>query len=214
MSRRSEQSSSSYNNTSPTADAIAIAGLSLALSYENAAIDRLEKRLQESVVPEVKQKIKHHLQQTREQQQRLSDRIKVLARGIEPIAEKGRLPLPEPPQSLKIMIESNSSDYEKEVWESLNDLIIERAESIMYKGGIQALELLKADKKTIKALQKNLREEQAFGDWLEKNNPKIARKLMTKQIQDKKKRKKKSEDEQIQEQGKEVERMSAASTAT
>ena len=57
MSRRSEQSSSSYNNTSPTADAIAIAGLSLALSYENAAIDRLEKRLQESVVPEVKQKI-------------------------------------------------------------------------------------------------------------------------------------------------------------
>jgi ferritin-like metal-binding protein YciE len=214
MSRRSEQSSSSYNNTSPTADAIAIAGLSLALSYENAAIDRLEKRLQESVVPEVKQKIKHHLQQTREQQQRLSDRIKVLGRGIEPIAEKGRLPLPEPPQSLKIMIESNSSDYEKEVWESLNDLIIERAESIMYKGGIQALELLKADKKTIKALQKNLKEEQAFGDWLEKNNPKIARKLMTKQIQDKKKRKKKSEDEQIQEQGKEVERMSAASTAT
>ena len=214
MSRRSEQSSSSYNNTSPTADAIAIAGLSLALSYENAAIDRLEKRLQESVVPEVKQKIKHHLQQTREQQQRLSDRIKVLGRGIKPIAEKGRLPLPEPPQSLKIMIESNSSDYEKEVWESLNDLIIERAESIMYKGGIQALELLKADKKTIQALQKNLKEEQAFGDWLEKNNPKIARKLMTKQIQDKKKRKKKSDEEQVQEQGKEVERMSATSTAT
>ena len=214
MSRRSEQSSSSYNNTSPTADAIAIAGLSLALSYENAAIDRLEKRLQESVVPEVKQKIKHHLQQTREQQRRLSDRIKVLGRGIKPIAEKGRLPLPEPPQSLKIMIESNSSDYEKEVWESLNDLIIERAESIMYKGGIQALELLKADKKTIQALQKNLKEEQAFGDWLEKNNPKIARKLMTKQIQDKKKRKKKSDEEQVQEQGKEVERMSATSTAT
>ena len=100
------------------------------------------------------------------------------------------------------------------MWESINDLIIERAESIMYKGGIQALELLKADKKTIKALQKNLREEQAFGDWLEKNNPKIARKLMAKQIQDKKKRKKKSEDERIQEQGKEVERMSATSTAT
>ena len=29
----------------------------------------------------------------------------------------------------------------------------------MYKGGIQALELLKADKKTIKALEKTLKEE-------------------------------------------------------
>jgi hypothetical protein len=52
----------------------------------------------------------------------------------------------------------------------------------MYKGGIQALELLKADKKTIKALEKNLKEEQTFGDWLEKNNPRIAKRLLTKQI--------------------------------
>ena len=83
------------------------------------------------------------------------------------------------------MIESSSSEKEKEVWESLNDLIIERAEAIMYKGGIQALELLKIDKKTIKALEKNLKEEQAFGDWLEKNNPRIAKRLMTKQIHQK-----------------------------
>jgi ferritin-like metal-binding protein YciE len=202
------------NNRSPAVDAIAIAGLSLALSYENAAIDRLEKRLQESVVPEVKHKIKRHLEQTKEQQQRLKDRIKALGGRTKPTAEKGRLPIPEPPQSLKIMIESNSSDKEKEVWESLNDLIIERAEAIMYKGGIQALEMLKADKKTIKALEKNLKEEQAFGDWLEKNNPKIARKLMTKQMQDKKKRKTKKEEEPIQQQDAEVQPVSATATAT
>jgi bacterioferritin (cytochrome b1) len=89
------------------------------------------------------------------------------------------------------MIESNSSDKEREVWESLNDLIIERAETIMYRGGIQALELLKADKKTIKTLEKNLKEEEAFGDWLEKNNPKIAKRLMTKQMEEKKQGKKK-----------------------
>ena len=59
----------------------------------------------------------------------------------------------------------------------------------MYQGGIQALELLKTDKKTIKALQKNLKEEEAFAKWLEKNNPRIARRLMTKQL----KRKRKSE---------------------
>jgi tRNA A22 N-methylase len=77
----------------------------------------------------------------------------------------------------------------------------------MYKGGIQALELLKADKKTIKALEKNLKEEEAFGDWLEKNNPKIARRLMTRQMEEKKQRKKKKMQEE-----KEQESLSAETT--
>ena len=195
------------NSYSP-ANAIAVAGLNLALSYENAAVDRLEKRLSEGIVPEVKEKIKRHLNQTKQQQERLRERIKALGMGMEPISEKGRLPIPEPPQNLKIMIESNSSDKEREVWESLNDLIIERAETIMYRGGIQALELLKADKKTIKALEKNLKEEEAFGDWLEKNNPKIAKRLMTKQMEEKKQGKKKMT-KTIQEE-KEEEAISAA----
>jgi ferritin-like metal-binding protein YciE len=195
------------NSYSP-ANAIAVAGLNLALSYENAAVDRLEKRLSESIVPEVKEKIKRHLDQTKQQQERLRERIKALGMGMEPISEKGKLPIPEPPQNLKIMIESNSSDKEREVWESLNDLIIERAETIMYRGGIQALELLKADKKTIKALEKNLKEEEAFGDWLEKNNPKIAKRLMTKQMEEKKQGKKKMT-KTIQEE-KEEEAVSAA----
>ena len=169
---------------------IAVSGLNLALSYENAAVDRLENRLSECIVPEVKEKIKHHLTQTRDQQKRLQERIRALG-GEEIILEKGHLPIPEPPQSIKVLIESHSTENEREVWESLNDLIIERAEAIMYRGGIQALELLEADKKTIKTLEKILKEEQAFGDWLEKNNPKIAKRLMTKQLVDEKKRKKK-----------------------
>lgn len=198
------------NNGLTAANAIAIAGLNLALAYENAAVDRLEKRLSESIVPEVKQKIKGHLEETKQQQERLRERIKALGGGVgmEPISEKGQLPIPQPPQKLKIMIESSSSDKEREVWESLNDLIIERAESIMYKGGIQALELLKADKKTIKVLEKNLKEEEAFGDWLEKNNPKIAKRLMTKQIQERRQGKKKTMREE-----KEVEAVSATTAA-
>ena len=198
------------NNGLTAANAIAIAGLNLALSYENAAVDRLEKRLSESIVPEVKQKIKGHLEETKQQQERLRERIKALGGGVgmEPISEKGQLPIPQPPQKLKIMIESSSSDKEREVWESLNDLIIERAESIIYKGGIQALELLKADKKTIKVLEKNLKEEEAFGDWLEKNNPKIAKRLMTKQIQERRQGKKKTMREE-----KEVEAVSATTAA-
>jgi ferritin-like metal-binding protein YciE len=198
------------NNGLTAANAIAIAGLNLALSYENAAVDRLEKRLSESIVPEVKQKIKGHLEETKQQQDRLRERIKALGGGVgmEPISEKGQLPIPQPPQKLKIMIGSSSSDKEREVWESLNDLIIERAESIMYNGGIQALELLKADKKTIKVLEKNLKEEEAFGDWLEKNNPKIAKRLMTKQIQERRQEKKKTMREE-----KEVEAVSATTAA-
>ena len=198
------------NNSLTAANAIAIAGLNLALSYENAAVDRLEKRLSESIVPEVKQKIKGHLEETKQQQERLRERIKALGGGVgmEPISEKGQLPIPRPPQKLKIMIESSSSDKEREVWESLNDLIIERAESIMYKGGIQALELLKADKKTIKVLEKNLKEEEAFGEWLEKNNPKIAKRLMTKQIQERRQGKKKTMREE-----KEAEAVSATTAA-
>lgn len=178
------------SGSSASANVIAIAGLNLALSYENAAVDRLEKRLSDSIVPEVKDRLRHHLEQTKEQQERIRERIKALGGrelGMEPTYEKGKLPIPEPPKQLKMMIESTSSEKEREVWESLNDLIIERAEAIMYKGGIQALELLKADKKTVKALERNLKEEESFGNWLEKNNPRIAKRLMTMQIEEKKK---------------------------
>jgi ferritin-like metal-binding protein YciE len=202
MSRQSD------DNNYSSANVIAVAGLNLALSFENAAVDRLEKRLSESIVPEVKQKIIHHLDQTKRQQERLMERIKVLGMGMEPTSEKGTLPIPEPPQKLKMMIESSSSDKEREVWESLNDLIVERAEAIMYRGGIEALQLLKADKKTIKALEKNLKEEEAFGNWLEKNNPKIAKRLMTKQIEEKKQGKKKMT--KIIQEEKEEEAVSAA----
>lgn len=54
-------------------EATILAGLNLALSYENAAVDRLQKRLSESIVPEVKDKLTRHLVQTREQQEHHRD---------------------------------------------------------------------------------------------------------------------------------------------
>ena len=38
-------------------------------------------------------------------------------------------------------------------------------------------------------LEKNLKEEEAFASWLEKNNPRIAKRLMKKQLEEKKKQK-------------------------
>jgi ferritin-like metal-binding protein YciE len=192
------------DNSYSSANAIAVAGLNLALSFENASVERLEKRLSESIVPEVKQKTLHHLDQTKKQQERLRERISVLGTGMPPTSEKGRLPIPEPPHKLKMMIESSSSDMEREVWESLNDLIIERAEAIMYRGGIQALQLLKVDKKTIKELEKCLKEEEVFGDWLEKNNPKIAKRLMITQIEEKKQGRRRKMRKTVQEEKEEA----------
>lgn len=181
----------------------AIYGLNLALSYENAAVDRLEQRVSQCTVPELKKNLMRHLKQTKEQQERLTERIRFLAGfdvGISgyssaaavPTAESGRLPIPEPPPFLKTMMDEVGTEREREVWESINDLIIERAEAIMYRAGIQAFELLKIDKKTINALKKNLSDEEAFAKWLEKNNPRIAKKLMKQQMLEGKRKKKKS----------------------
>jgi ferritin-like metal-binding protein YciE len=218
-SKRNEshnQNDNSNNNGSSTSseafgrNITAIYGLNLALSYENAAIDRLQRRLSQCYVPEVKRALERHLRQTKEQQHRLRKRIEVLAGAIasgKPIMssdtsvaglhtdamkatnEKGRLPIPEPPASLKGIMESVGTDREREVIESVNDLIIEKAEAVMYKAGLEALKLLQADKKTMDVLKKNLKEEERFGKWLEKNNPRVAKKLMEEQMRKRKKEK-------------------------
>lgn len=211
-----ESALNSRSNGAATSEAFrrnitTIYGLNLALSYENAAIDRLEQRLSQSTVSEVKKNLDRHLKQTKEQQNRLRQRIEVLAGGIagessnsvalveshgatlRPTYEKGHLPIPEPPASLKAIMDAAGTDSERNVWESINDLIIERAETIMYRAGIDALQLLRADKKTIDVLRKNLKEEEAFAKWLEKNNPRIAKKLMAEQMRRGKKREQEQE---------------------
>jgi ferritin-like metal-binding protein YciE len=207
-----------------------IYGLNLALSYENASADRLEQRLSQSSVLEVRKALERHLKQTREQQNRLRERLQVLAGGLmgnvgrkrdnsvlveshadtmEPTDEKGRLPIPEPPPALKAIMDSIATNSERDVMESVNDLIVEKAETIMYRAGIDALKMLQADKRTIDVLKKNLKEEEAFARWLEKNNPRIAKKLMTDQMRKRKKGRQK------QEKGKEKqEQKEAASAAT
>jgi ferritin-like metal-binding protein YciE len=230
-----------YNNNNAintTAEAFGrnittIYGLNLALSYENASVDRLEQRLSQCSVLEVRKALERHLKQTREQQNRLRKRIQVLAGGLagsggrksdnavlvesnadtmKPTDEKGRLPIPEPPAALKAIMDSVGTDSERDVMESVNDLIMEKAESIMYRAGIDALKLLQADKKTIDVLKKNLKEEEAFGKWLEKNNPRIAKKLMTDQMRKGKKGTQK-QDQQKEKQEQKEEEEEAAATA-
>ena len=107
MSRQSKDDDSNNNNSQKAAKAIAIVGLNLALSYENAAVDRLEKRLSESIIPEVKEKIKRHLEQTKAATGRLKERITSLGGGggrMEPISVKGNYPYLNPTKA-KMIIE-------------------------------------------------------------------------------------------------------------
>jgi ferritin-like metal-binding protein YciE len=229
-----ENNNSNAINTSSEAfgrNITTIYGLNLALSYENSSVDRLEQRLSQCSVIEVRKALERHLKQTKEQQNRLRKRIEVLAGGVagseggksynavliesdedtmKPTNEKGRLPIPEPPASLKAIMDSVGTDSERDVWESVNDLIVEKAEMIMYRAGIDALKLLQADKKTIDVLKKNLKEEEAFAKWLEKNNPRIAKKLMTEQMR---KRKKGRQQRRQKEKQEEKEEAAAATTA-
>jgi ferritin-like metal-binding protein YciE len=228
-----ENNNSNAINTSSEAfgrNITTIYGLNLALSYENSSVDRLEQRLSQCSVIEVRKVLERHLKQTKEQQNRLRNRIEILSGAVassgggidgkgenavlvesdgdtmKPTNEKGRLPVPEPPASLKAIMDSVGTDSERDVWESVNDLIVEKAETIMYRAGIDALKLLQADKKTIDVLKKNLKEEEAFAKWLEKNNPRIAKKLMTEQMRKGKKGKQ-------QRQQKEKQEAAAATTA-
>ena len=62
-------------------------------------------------------------------------------------------------------------------------------------------------------MKKNLKEEEAFGKWLEKNNPRIAKKLMTDQMRKGKKgRRTKQQQQREKQEQKEEEATATAAT--
>ena len=62
-----------------------------AYAAENAAIDRINSRIEETPFPEMRQRLEHHLQETISQQNRLSQIIFKL--GGEPTDTKAHLPV-------------------------------------------------------------------------------------------------------------------------
>ena len=68
------------------------------LSTENAALERLESRIQQTTLENVKAQLQQHLQETREQQQRLINLIKNRGVGttFSPTSSKADLPLLNP----------------------------------------------------------------------------------------------------------------------
>src|SRR5918996_1059384 len=150
--------------------------LNTALAIENAAIERLQSRIKLTILEDAKQQLQHHLEETREQQDRLRQQITKLG-GI-PTQEKAKLPISSPPESIVKIMENTTmtSSEERELNESIQDTIIENAEVTGYNMLIQmALKMNVAD--AIPSLRQNLNEEEEMFGWLRANAPAIFAKL-------------------------------------
>ena len=148
------------------------------LSMENAACKRLEKRINEVSLPEAKQQLQHHLEETKEQQKRLQDLI--TKNNGTPTTEELGLPLPSYPESIKKEMESSMTQGEKELKKTEEDLLVEKAEATCYKMLIQKSNILNMGTEALPILQQNLQEEQSMINWIESNSPIMIKQLLNK----------------------------------
>ena len=149
------------------------------LAMENAACKRLEKRINEVSLPEAKQQLQHHLEETKEQQKRLQKLIITKYNG-KPTTEELGLPLPSYPESLKKEMESSMTEGEKELKKSEEDLLVEKAESTCYNMLIEKSNILNMGTEALPILQQNLQEEQSMINWIESNCPTMIQQLLKK----------------------------------
>ncbi len=150
--------------------------LNIALAAENSALERLQSRIQQTILEDAKQQLQHHLEETIEQQDRLRQLITKLG-GI-PTQEKAKLPISSPPESIVKTMENTmmTSAAEHEIKESIQDTIIENAEVTGYTMLIQmAVKMNVAD--AIPSLRQNLNEEEEMFGWLRANAPAMFAKL-------------------------------------
>ena len=101
-----------------------------ALSVENAAIKRLQLRLRQTGIPDIKEQLQHHLDETKEQQNRLKRLISSL--GQKPTNDRGRLPITSSPKTIEKTLKKSMTDAEEELKGAKDDAIVESAEIVLY----------------------------------------------------------------------------------
>jgi ferritin-like metal-binding protein YciE len=139
------------------------------LSIENAAVERLHARIQQSPLAQVRQQLIHHLEETREQKERLISLIAKL--GGQPTDERAQLPSYSPPKSLADILNSSSTTPEEQELKTLEvDALIEHAEIIGYNTLIQMASKLSIGE-AIPPLRQSLQEEDQMAAWARANLP-------------------------------------------
>jgi ferritin-like metal-binding protein YciE len=152
-----------------------------ALAMENAAVDRIESRVSETPIPNTKQQLQYHLEQTIQQQERLKRLITKM--GGDPTATKASLPriqsmtgdtitstVKEAAKSIVSDESRGALDAEKELLRTKEDAIIENAEVLSYKMLMEMAE--KAGfSDAIAPLKQSLQEETAMVNFIMGNAP-------------------------------------------
>lgn len=147
-----------------------ILDLNAALAMENAGVERLQSRLQEVSIPDAKEHIEHHLQESKEHQKRLQQLIFTM--GGDPTQEKIGLPIPSYPQTIFQMMTDSMTKQEIELKKTEEDLIVESAEVasyIMLIGKIQMAGGVFLN--ALEPLSLNMKDEQKMVDWIKTSSP-------------------------------------------
>ena len=151
--------------------------LNEALSLENTAIERLNQRIKQTSLDDSRAQLKHHLEETKEQQNRLKELISDL--GGKATTDKGNLPIPSPSKSIENILKKHMTSMESELKGAKEDAIVESAEIVLYDMLIQlaqkASPIIGGD--AIPALTQNLSEERAMIDWIKANTPVLVSQL-------------------------------------
>jgi ferritin-like metal-binding protein YciE len=156
-----------------------ILGLNGALAMENAGLERIQSRIQEATLPDVKQQLEHHAQETIVHKKRLQQLITIMSG--QPTEEKLGLPIPKFPQSMLDMMNNTLSKEDWEVIKAEEDLIIENAEISCYHMLInKALVSGTSFQNAADTLALNLEDETKMEEWLKSNTSTLLTKLLPK----------------------------------
>ena len=152
--------------------------LNEALAIENAAIQRLQSRIKQTKIENVKQRLQAHLEETKKQQDRLKQLISDLGNGQKTAAtkDKAQLPIPTPPKSLTNIFGRMMTSAESELIAAKEDAIVENAEIILYDMLTHLAERMNAAH-AIATLSESLSEERAMADWIKTNTPDMVAQL-------------------------------------
>ena len=199
-------SSSSPAELTPNANQKIVQYLNDALAMENASEERIQSRLEETIVDDTKLQLREHLEETRNQKDRLKQVI--TSHGGEPTDAKADLPTLKPNtidlvrddvtssstaksnnnegsrnlqdnSSIKSIVKETDSvrlSAERELIQTERDAIIENAEIVKYKILMEIAKRVGAID-AIPVIDENLKEEAKMANWMIANIPNMLRRL-------------------------------------
>ena len=199
-------SSSSPAELTPNANQKIVQYLSDALAMENASEERIQSRLEETIVDDTRLQLREHLEETRNQKDRLKQVI--TSHGGEPTDAKADLPTLKPNtidlvrddvtssstakstnnegsrnlqdnSSIKSIVKETDSvrlSAERELIQTERDAIIENAEIVKYKILMEIAKRVGAID-AIPVIDENLKEEAKMANWMIANIPNMLRRL-------------------------------------